>query len=106
MAEIQMTDDRFEEVVLKSEVPVMVDFGGEWCGPCKRLEPIMERISDEYAGKIIVVKCDVAICEETVKQFGIFAIPTVLFFKDGKLVDRHTNYAPEEVFVQKIEKLF
>ena len=59
MAVIQMTDDRFEEVVMKSEVPVMVDFGGTWCGPCKRVEPLVEEISEEYAGKMIAVKCDV-----------------------------------------------
>ena len=62
MAVIQMTDDRFEEVVLKSELPVMVDFGATWCGPCKKVEPIIEELAEDYAGKVIAVKCDVEEC--------------------------------------------
>ena len=84
MAVIQMTDDRFEEVVLKSELPVMVDFGATWCGPCKKVEPIIEEISEEYAGKMIAVKCDVEECPATASKFGIMNIPTVIFFKGPK----------------------
>ena len=70
MAVIQMTDDRFEEVVLKSELPVMVDFGATWCGPCKKVEPIIEELSEEYEGKVIAVKCDVEECPGTAAKFG------------------------------------
>ena len=105
MAVIQMTDDRFEEVVLKSELPVMVDFGATWCGPCKKVEPMVEEISEEYAGKMIAVKCDVEDCPETAAKFGVMNIPTVIYFKDGKPVDKNVGAAPKKVFVEKLEKL-
>ena len=100
-----MTDDRFDEVVLKSEVPVMVDFGATWCGPCKRVEPIVEEISEEYAGKMIAVKCDVDECRDTAAKFGIMNIPTVIYFKGGTPVDKNVGAAPKKVFVEKLEKL-
>ena len=96
MAVIQMTDDRFEEVVLKSELPVMVDFGATWCGP----------LSEEYEGKMIAVKCDVEECPGTAAKFGIMNIPTVIYFKDGQPVDKNVGAAPKKTFVEKLEKLF
>ena len=105
MAVIQMTDDRFEEVVLKSELPVMVDFGATWCGPCKKVEPIIDEISEEYAGKMIAVKCDVEECPDTAAKFGIMNIPTVLYFKGGQIADKNVGAAPKKVFVEKLEKL-
>lgn len=106
MAVIQMTDDQFEEVVLKSELPVMVDFGATWCGPCKKVEPIVEEISEEYAGKMIAVKCDVEDCSGTAAKYGIMNIPSVLYFKGGQVVDKNVGAAPKKVFVEKLEKLF
>ena len=106
MAVIQMTDDRFEEVVLKSELPVMVDFGATWCGPCKKVEPMIEEISEEYAGKMIAVKCDVEECPDTAAKFGIMNIPTVLYFKGGQPVDKNVGAAPKKMFVEKLEKLW
>ena len=100
-----MTDDRFEEVVLKSELPVMVDFGATWCGPCKKVEPMVEEISEEYAGKMIAVKCDVEECPDTAAKFGIMNIPTVLYFKGGQIADKNVGAAPKKVFVEKLEKL-
>ena len=100
-----MTDDRFEEVVLKSELPVMVDFGATWCGPCKRVEPIVDEISEEYAGRMIAVKCDVEECPDTAAKFGIMNIPTVLYFKGGQIADKNVGAAPKKVFVEKLEKL-
>lgn len=100
-----MTDDRFEEVVLKSEIPVMVDFGATWCGPCKRVEPIVDEISEEYAGRMIAVKCDVEECPDTAAKFGIMNIPTVLYFKGGQIADKNVGAAPKKVFVEKLEKL-
>ena len=105
MAVIQMTDDRFEEVVMKSEVPVMVDFGGTWCGPCKRVEPLVEEISEEYAGKMIAVKCDVDECHDSARKFMVMSIPTVLFIKGGQIVDKQVGAAPKKVYVEKLEKL-
>ena len=106
MAVIKMTDDQFEEVVLKSKLPVIVDFGATWCGPCKKVEPIIEELSDEFVGKVTVVKCDVEECPGTAAMFGIMNIPTVLFFKDGKPIDKNVGAAPKKMFVEKLEKLF
>ena len=101
-----MTDDRFEEVVLKSELPVVVDFGATCCGPCRKVEPIIEELSDEYEDKLIVVKCDVEECPGIAAKYGIMNIPTVLFFKGGQPVDKNVGAAPKKVFVEKLEKLF
>lgn len=103
---ISITDANFEEVVLKSEVPVIVDFGAAWCGPCKKVEPIIEEIGEEYAGKAVAVKCDVEECPETAGKYGIMNIPAVLYFKNGELVDKNVGAAPKKVFVEKLEKLF
>ena len=103
---IELRDEIFEETVLKSELPVMVDFSATWCGPCKKVEPIIEELSEEYAGKVIAVKCDVEECPGTAAKFGIMNIPTVLFFKGGQPVDKNVGAAPKKVFVEKLEKLF
>lgn len=106
MAIIHLTDSTFEEVVLKSELPVIVDFGATWCGPCKKVEPLIEEIGEEYDGKAKAVKCDVEECPATAQKFGIMNIPTVLFFKGGQVVDKNVGAAPKKVFVEKLEKLF
>ncbi|NLN31443.1 MAG: thioredoxin, partial [Bacteroidales bacterium] len=77
---IEVGDGNFEEVVIKSEVPVIVDFWAEWCGPCKMISPILEEISKEYTGKALVTKCDVDNNPRTTAKYGIRNIPTVLFF--------------------------
>ena len=102
---IEWTNEIFEETVLKSELPVMVDFSATWCGPCKRVAPIIEKIGEDYAGKVLVVKCDVEECDEVARNYGIMNIPTVLYFKGGQVVDKNVGAAPEKVFVEKLEKL-
>lgn len=102
---IELTNEIFEETVLKSELPVMVDFSATWCGPCKRVAPIIEKIGEDYAGKVLVVKCDVEECDEVARNYGIMNIPTVLYFKGGQVVDKNVGAAPEKVFVEKLEKL-
>jgi Thioredoxin domain-containing protein len=106
MAVIQMTDDRFEEVVLKSELPVMVDFGATWCGPSKKVEPIVEELSEEYEGKMIAVKCDVEECPGTAGKYGIMNIPTAFTSRVASLSTKNVGAAPKKVFVEKLEKLF
>ncbi len=102
---IELTNEIFEETVLKSELPVLVDFSATWCGPCKKVAPIVEKIGEDYAGKVVVVKCDVEECEEVARRYGIMNIPTVLYFKNGEVVDKNVGAAPEKVFIEKLEKL-
>ena len=102
---IELRDEIFEETVLKSELPVMVDFSATWCGPCKKVAPIIEKIGEDYAGKVLVVKCDVEDCPEVSRNYGIMNIPTVLYFTGGQVVDKNVGAAPEKVFVEKLEKL-
>ena len=85
---LEITDSSFEEVVLKSSQPVLVDFWAEWCGPCRMVGPIIDELSNEYEGKAVVGKVDVDNNQKFAAKFGVRNIPTVLLFKNGELVDR------------------
>ena len=102
---IAVNDSNFEEVVLKSEQPVLVDFWAEWCGPCKMMLPIVEEISKEYEGKLTVAKVDVDSSQGTAAKIGIRNIPTILFFKGGAVVDKQVGAVPKNSLVAKIDKL-
>lgn len=102
---IAVNDSNFEEIVLKSEQPVLVDFWAEWCGPCKMMLPIVEEISKEFEGKLTVAKVDVDSSQGTAAKYGIRNIPTILFFKGGSLVDKQVGAVPKASLVGKIEKL-
>lgn len=102
---IAVNDSNFEEVVLKAEHPVLVDFWAEWCGPCKMMLPIVEEISKEFEGKITVAKVDVDSSQGTAAKFGIRNIPTILFFKGGSVVDKQVSAVPKNSLVEKINKL-
>lgn len=102
---LEVNDGNFEELVVKSGIPVVVDFWAEWCGPCRMIAPMMEEISDEYSGKALVVKCDVDNSPNVASKYGIRNIPTVLFFKDGKVVDKQVGAVPKSNFVTKINAL-
>ncbi|MDO9260842.1 MAG: thioredoxin [Flavobacteriaceae bacterium] len=99
---LAVTDATFEEVVLKSKQPVIVDFWAAWCGPCRMLAPIMEQLSEEYAGKAVVVKVDVDANQEYAAKFGVRNIPTVLFFYNGEQVDKQVGVAPKSVYIEKL----
>ncbi len=102
---IEVTDGNFEEVVLKSDKPVIVDFWAEWCGPCRMVTPVMEEISKEFSDKVVVAKCDVDSNPQVTSKFGIRNIPTVLFFKDGKVADKQVGAVPKKNFVSKLNAL-
>jgi len=102
---IHVTDAEFQEVVLNSDVPVVLDLWAEWCGPCRMIGPIIEEMSSEYEGKAKMVKIDIDSNPETPVKFGVRNIPTVLFFKGGEVVDKQVGAVPKSVFVEKLEKL-
>lgn len=102
---LEVNDGNFEEIVLKSDKPVMVDFWAEWCGPCRMIAPALEEISKEYTGKVVVAKCDVDNSPGVAAKFGIRNIPTVLFFKDGKVADKQVGAVPKSNFISKLNIL-
>ncbi|MBE9492039.1 MAG: thioredoxin, partial [Bacteroidetes bacterium] len=88
---LEITDTNFEELVLKSDKPVIIDFWAEWCGPCRMVGPIVQEIGNEYQGKAIVGKVNVDENPEITVKFGIRNIPTILFFKNGEIVDKQVG---------------
>ena len=101
---LEVTDANFEELV-NSGKPMVLDFWAEWCGPCRMVSPIIDELATEYEGKVTIGKMDVDNNNDVVAQFGIRNIPTVIFFKDGKLVDKQVGAAQKSAFVAKIDAL-
>ena len=99
MAEITLTNANFETEVLKSDLPVLVDFWASWCGPCKMLSPIIAEIAEEYDGKVKVGKVNVDDEPALANMFSIESIPTVMVFKDGKITSTSLGYRPKEQIV-------
>ena len=102
---LEITDANFEELVIKSDKPVMIDFWAVWCGPCRMIAPIVEEMSAQYEGKAVIGKVDVDSNPEIPMKYGIRNIPTVLFVKGGEVVDKQVGAAPKQKFVEKLEAL-
>ncbi len=105
MSVLIVDKSNFDEQVLQSETPVMVDFWATWCVPCRMIAPIVERIAEKYVGKIKVAKLDVDSNPELAIRYQVMSIPTLLFFKNGQIVERIIGAVSEQVIVQKVENL-
>lgn len=102
---IELTDANFDELVLKSDKPVLVDFWAEWCGPCRIIAPFVQEISQEYEGKAVVGKVDVDSNPGISAKFGIRNIPTLLFFKNGEVADKQVGAVQKSAIVAKLQAL-
>ena len=99
---LELNDSIFEEKVLKSDKPVLVDFWAEWCGPCRMVGPIIDELSKDFEGKAVIGKIDVDANQEFAAKYGVRNIPTVLLYKDGELVSRQVGVAPKKTYEDAI----
>ncbi|HPS46290.1 MAG TPA: thioredoxin [Bacteroidales bacterium] len=102
---LEFTDANFEELVIKSDKPVLVDFWAEWCGPCRMLTPLVNELSQEYEGKALIGKVDVDSNPGIAAKYGIRNIPTILFMKGGQVVDKQVGAVPKNVLSGKLDSL-
>jgi len=103
MHPIEITDANFEQEVLKSDKPVLIDFWAVWCGPCKMIAPFVEELAGEYEGKVKIGKVDVDNNPQISMNYGIRSIPTLLIFRDGKIADQIIGAVPKQAIAQKID---
>lgn len=102
---VELTDSNFQELVLNSDKPVLVDFWAAWCGPCRMLGPIIEELHDDFQGKAIVGKVDVDANQEFAAKYGVRNIPTVLVFQNGEVVGRQVGVSPKKAYTDAIDAL-
>lgn len=101
---LEITDSNYEELAAQGK-PIVLDFWATWCGPCKKIAPDIEALAEEYEGEVIVGKCDVDDNDDLTSRFGVRNIPTVLFIKNGEVVDKQVGAAPKSAFEEKIKAL-
>jgi thioredoxin 1 len=100
---VELTDSNFDEMISKGDQPVLVDFWAEWCGPCKMIAPVVEELANDYEGKAVIAKLDVDSNPGVSAKYGIRSIPTLLVFKDGKIVDKQVGAVNKGVLAQKLD---
>lgn len=101
----QFTESNFEQEVLQSDVPVVVDFYADWCGPCKMMSPVIEKLADTYEGRIKIGKLNTDEAQSLAAKYGVMSIPNIVFFKNGEVVDRQVGAVPQSVLEEKIKNL-
>ncbi|NDB35487.1 MAG: thioredoxin [Flavobacteriia bacterium] len=102
---VEITDSNFEELVMKSEKPVLVDFWAEWCGPCRMIGPVVEELHQEYDGRAVIGKVNVDLNSGVATQFQVRSIPTILFIKNGEVVDRSVGAVPKATLATKLDAI-
>ncbi len=103
MAALHLTQDNFENEVIKSSLPVLVDFWAEWCGPCRMMGPVIEEVAKDLAGKLKVGKLNVEEAQDIAGEYNVMSIPTLIVFKNGKAVDQFVGAMPKELLIKKIQ---
>jgi thioredoxin 1 len=103
--EVKLTTDNWEQEVLKSDIPVLVDFWAPWCGPCRMVAPVVSEIAHEYEGKLKIGKLNTDEEPDIAVRYGIMSIPTLMVFKNGEVVDQIIGAAPKEYFTQRLDKI-
>ena len=105
MGAVHVSDENFKKEILESQTPCLVDFWAEWCGPCRRVAPVVEEIADEFQGRIKVAKLNVDEGSRTASNYGVMSIPTLMFFKGGKVIEQIVGAVGKEELREKMEEL-
>ena len=100
---VEFTEDNFDELALKSDKPVLVDFWAEWCGPCRMVGPLVDEIHSEYDGKAVIGKVNVDNNQAIAMKYGVRSIPTIIFIKNGEVVDKSVGAVPKQALIDKLE---
>lgn len=102
---LEFTDANFEDLAMKSDKPVMIDFWAEWCGPCRMVDPIVREMAKEYEGKAVIGKVNVDVNPDISARYGIRNIPTIIFLKNGQMVDKSVGAVPKNILTEKLESI-
>jgi len=105
MTQVKISGDNFQPEVMESDVPVLVDFWAEWCGPCRMVNPILDEISEQYSGKLKIAKVNVDDNQEIAQKYGVMSIPTFIVFNGGEKIDQFVGALPKDAFVKHIEEM-